>query len=67
MNILELFHYTPSHSDPLERRICGILLRNDITTVEKLRNCSDEDLLKLRGIGMDSINFIHSKLNEMEE
>ena len=66
MHILEFFHYNPNYGDKLETRICGILMRNNITTVEALRECSDRDLLRLRGIGESSIDFIRSKLNEME-
>ena len=67
MEILELFRYQPTCGDKLETKICGILMRNGITTVEALRKLSDKDLLKLRGIGYDSIDFIRNKLNELEE
>lgn len=64
MTIIELFNYKPGHGDKLETRVCGVLLRNQIHTVEELRKLSDTDLLRMRGIGKDSVRFIHQKLKK---
>ena len=67
MHILDFFNYELNNGDKLETRICGILMRNNISTVEILRNTSDKDLLKLRGLGESSLEYIHQRLKELEE
>ena len=67
MHILELFEYKPSCGNKLETQICGILMRNAITTTDELRQCSDRDLLKMRGMGKASIQIIRSKLEKLDE
>lgn len=60
MNIISVFHYP--NGTGLETRVCGVLLRNHITTLEELKEKTDYQLLCLKGIGIKGLNLIHEKL-----
>ena len=67
LHILELFDYTPGRGNRLETRLCGVLLRNHVSSVEELQKMSDEDLLRMKGLGTTSIGFIRNKLNLLND
>ncbi len=49
----------------LSHRTHNALRRYNITTIEELANTSDDELLKIRNLGVKCLNEIHERLKEL--
>lgn len=63
---MELQSLLSAHAgNRLETRVYGLLMRHGITTVELLKSKTDNDLLRIKGIGKCGLAHIHNKLLEL--
>jgi DNA-directed RNA polymerase alpha subunit len=49
----------------LDNRALGVLIRNNIHTVEQLETLSDDELLGLHGMGLGTLSAIHDALHRL--